>query len=95
LFAAARDNEKECAMASLTQSLPQALRDLRVRPLFVMRLEVPPLFVIGPTPDAFRRIGVIQGGAFEGERLSGVVLNGNDWQAVRTTRAPSSTFGCC
>ena len=70
-------------MASLTQSLPEALKTLRVQPLFVIRLEVPPLFVVGQTPDADRRIGVIQGGAFEGERLSGTVLSGNDWQAVR------------
>lgn len=40
--------------------------------------------VVGLTPNAFRRIGVIQGGAFEGERLSGEVVSGNDWQAVRT-----------
>ena len=45
---------------------------------------VPPLIVIGQTPNAFRRIGVIQGGSFEGERLSGEVVTGNDWQAVRT-----------
>jgi Protein of unknown function (DUF3237) len=33
----------------------------------------------------FRRIGVITGGAFEGDRLSGeVVSGGNDWQSVRT-----------
>jgi hypothetical protein len=70
-------------MSSLTQGLPEALKTLQVRALFVMRLEVPPLFVVGATPDAFRRIGVIQGGLFEGERLSGVVLNGNDWQSVR------------
>jgi hypothetical protein len=70
-------------MSSLTQGLPEALKTLQVRPLFVMSLEVPPLFVVGATPDAFRRIGVIQGGSFEGERLSGVVLNGNDWQSVR------------
>ena len=38
----------------------------------------------GATPNAFRRIGVITGGSFEGERLSGEVLNGgNDWQSVR------------
>ena len=40
--------------------------------------------VVGLTPNAFRRIGVIQGGAFEGERLSGEVVSGNDWQEVRT-----------
>lgn len=70
---------------SLSQSLPEALTSLQTRPLFVMRLNVPPLIVVGATPDAFRRVGVIEGGSFEGERLSGEVLSGgNDWQAVRS-----------
>jgi hypothetical protein len=70
--------------ASLGQGLPEALTSLRTRPLFLLREKVPPLLVVGQTPDAFRRIGVIQGGSFEGERLSGEVVSGNDWQAVRT-----------
>jgi Protein of unknown function (DUF3237) len=68
---------------SLSQ-VPEALKNLRTRPLFVLREQVPPLLVVGQTPNAFRRIGVIQGGSFEGERLSGEVVTGNDWQAVRT-----------
>jgi hypothetical protein len=70
--------------ASLSQSLPESLKGVRTRPLFVLHEQVPPLLVVGQTPDAFRRIGVIQGGSFEGERLSGEVVSGNDWQAVRT-----------
>jgi Protein of unknown function (DUF3237) len=70
--------------SSLTNGLPEALKSLQTRPLFLLRELVPPLLVVGQTPDAFRRIGVIQGGAFEGERLSGEVVSGNDWQAVRT-----------
>jgi hypothetical protein len=69
---------------SLTQDLPDALKTVRTKPLFVLREQVPPLLVVGQTPNAFRRIGVIQGGSFEGERLSGEVVSGNDWQAVRT-----------
>jgi hypothetical protein len=69
---------------SLSQSVPDALKTVRTKPLFVLREQVPPLLVIGQTPNAFRRIGVIQGGSFEGERLSGEVVSGNDWQAVRT-----------
>ena len=69
---------------ALTQNLPESLLSVRTRPLFVLREAVPPLIVIGQTPNAFRRIGVIQGGSFEGERLSGEVVTGNDWQAVRT-----------
>jgi hypothetical protein len=69
---------------SLSELLPEALKSLEARPLFVLREQVPPLLVIGQTPNAFRRVGVIQGGSFEGERLSGEVVSGNDWQAVRT-----------
>jgi hypothetical protein len=69
---------------SLSEALPEALKSLLTKPLFVLREQVPPLLVVGQTPNAFRRIGVIQGGSFEGERLSGEVVTGNDWQAVRT-----------
>jgi hypothetical protein len=67
----------------ITQELPEVLKSVKTSPLFVLREAVPPLIVIGQTPNAFRRIGVIQGGSFEGERLSGEVLTGNDWQSVR------------
>jgi hypothetical protein len=70
--------------SSLIQGLPEVLKGIKTRPLFVLREVVPPLIVIGQTPNAFRRIGVVQGGSFEGERLSGEVVTGNDWQAVRT-----------
>jgi hypothetical protein len=69
---------------SLADGLPEVLKNVRTRPLFVMRLDVRPLIVVGPTPGGYRRIGVVQGGRFEGERLSGEVLDGgNDWQTVR------------
>ena len=49
-----------------------------------MRLDVRKLLIVGATPDAYRRIGVVFGGSFEGERLSGEVLDGgSDWQTVR------------
>ena len=64
--------------------LPETLRSVRSRPLFVMRLDVRPYQIVGGTESAFRRIGVVPGGVFEGERLSGAVLEGgNDWQTVR------------
>jgi hypothetical protein len=69
---------------SLTQELPEVLKSVRTRPLFVLREVVPPLIVVGQTPNAYRRIGVIEGGSFEGDRLSGEVVSGNDWQSVRT-----------
>jgi hypothetical protein len=64
--------------------LPEVLKSVRTRPLFVLRERVPPLIIVGQTPNAFRRVGVVEGGSFEGERLSGEVVTGNDWQAVRT-----------
>jgi Protein of unknown function (DUF3237) len=71
-------------MASLAETLPEALKGVRTRLLFVMRLDVRPLIVVGPTPGGYRRIGIVSGGRFEGERLSGEVLDtGTDWQTVR------------
>jgi hypothetical protein len=65
-------------------SLAGPLQQIRTRPLFVMRLAVRPLQIIGQTPGGLRRIGVVPSGSFEGERLSGDVLEGgNDWQTVR------------
>jgi Protein of unknown function (DUF3237) len=67
-----------------TDVLPDVISSVRARPLFQLREKVPPLYVVGQTPNAFRRIGVITGGSFKGERLSGeVVSGGNDWQDVR------------
>ena len=69
--------------SSLSEGLPESVKRLRTRPLFLLHEQVPPLLVVGQTPNAFRRIGVIQGGSFEAERLSGEVVSGNDWQSVR------------
>jgi hypothetical protein len=63
--------------------LPASLQSVKTRPLFVLREAVPPLLVVGETPNGFRRIGLVQGGSFDGERLSGEVVSGNDWQTVR------------
>ena len=57
-------------------SLPEARRGVRTRPLFVVQLNVRPLQVIGAVPSGVRRIGVVTGGRFEGERLAGEVLEG-------------------
>jgi Protein of unknown function (DUF3237) len=67
----------------LIENLPDALASVKTRPLFVMRLNSR-MQVIGPTSGYTRRVGAVPGGAFEGERLSGEVLDsGNDWQTVR------------
>lgn len=65
-------------------NLPSTLRHVDSRPLFAMRLDVLPIVMIGTTPGANRRIGIVPGGEFEGDRMSGVVLDGGaDWQSVR------------
>jgi hypothetical protein len=69
---------------SLRDGLPDTLHKVQTRPLFVMRLDVRPLQIIGATPGAYRRVGVVPSGVFEGEHLSGQVLDGGvDWQTVR------------
>lgn len=70
---------------SLSDELPDVLREVRTTPLFVMRLDVRPLQIIGATPSAYRRVGVVPSGVFAGEHLSGQVLDGGtDWQNVRS-----------
>jgi hypothetical protein len=69
---------------SLKDRATGVLADPRTRPLFTVKLDVRPLIIVGDTPTAFRRVGVVYGGRFEGERLSGEVLDGgSDWQSVR------------
>ena len=75
-------------MSNLLEELPETLRSVRTAPLFVMRLVVPKVISIGATPGAFRRLGVVSGGTFEGDRLSGEVLDGgNDWLDLRDDRS--------
>jgi hypothetical protein len=71
-------------------NLPEVLKNVRTRPLFVMHLNVRPLVVVGAAPGINRRIGLVSGGSFEGERLSGQVLDGgSDWQGLRTDGSTS------
>jgi hypothetical protein len=73
--------------------LPETVKDVRTRPLFVMHLDVRPLMVVGPTPGANRRIAPVSGGSFAGERLSGQVMDGGvtGRRSVRTA-APRWMF---
>jgi hypothetical protein len=67
------------------EDLPAALKSITLRPLFVIRLDVKPIEIVGQTPGAFRRVGIVPSGSFAGERLSGVVLDGSsDWQTIRS-----------
>jgi Protein of unknown function (DUF3237) len=69
--------------AKLRDRLVEIQRSVRTRPLFTMRLETK-LLAVGATPTTTRRIGIVPGGTFEGERLSGRVLDGgSDWQSIR------------
>src|SRR5579859_4240630 len=65
-------------------ALTESLQSVRTRPLFVMRLDVSPVQLVGKTREGTRRVIPVPGGSFHGERLSGVVLEGgSDWQRVR------------
>jgi len=69
-------------------ALPKTLQFVATKPLFVLRLGVGPLQIVGATPAGYRRIGVVTAGSFEGDRLSGTVLEGgSDWQTVRSDGA--------
>ena len=69
----------------LRNGLPDALNSVRTRPLFAMKLDVQKVQIVGATPGPFRRVGVVAGGRFEGERLSGTIIEGgSDWQTVRS-----------
>ena len=66
--------------------LPPSLQAVQTRPLFAMQLKVR-MQEIGEAPGGHRRIGVVFGGVFQGERLSGEVLDGgSDWLTLRPDR---------
>ncbi len=62
----------------LAEILPPELKELRWKPLLSFFLNINK-----PYDVADRRISTIAGGYFEGERLRGKILFGNDWQVVR------------
>jgi len=69
---------------ALSEILPKEMTELHARPLFILLLDVQPPINVGKTPGVDRRVGVITGGRFEGERLRGTLLpGGSDWQSVR------------
>jgi len=49
-------------MSMAFRELPETLTSVQTRPLFWLHETVPPLYVVGATPDAFRRVGVVVGG---------------------------------
>lgn len=69
----------------LLDELPAALQSVKAAPLFVMRLVVKPMVMVGETPGPTRRIGIVTSGRFAGDRISGEVLDGgSDWQDLRS-----------
>lgn len=58
---------------------------IQTRPLFELTLDVPTITDLGETPAGQRRIAVVRGGRFEGERLRGGVepAPGGDWLLMR------------
>lgn len=62
--------------------------EIRTRHIFTLRLQVSGMQQIGATPGGNRRIGLVAGGSFEGDRLRGTVLPGGaDWLMVRADAA--------
>lgn len=60
------------------------MAEIRTVHLFTMTLAVAGMQTIGATPQGNRRIGLVAGGTFQGERLRGTVLPGGaDWIIVR------------
>lgn len=60
------------------------MAELRTAHLFTLSLAVGGMQAIGATPAGTRRIGLVAGGSFTGERLRGTVLSGGaDWIMVR------------
>jgi hypothetical protein len=63
-------------------NVPKSLTRLEVRPLFAMRLDVSSVQKIGG--NAGTQAAVIAAGSFEGDRLSGRVMDGgSDWLTLR------------
>ncbi|MFD1612092.1 DUF3237 domain-containing protein [Sphingomonas tabacisoli] len=61
---------------------------MNTEPLFELRLSVPVVQAPGGPAGYERRLGLIDGGRFEGENLSGIVLpGGNDLQTIRSDGA--------
>jgi hypothetical protein len=60
------------------------MAEIRTKHLFTMSLDVAGMQPIGATPSGNRRVGLVAGGTFHGERLRGTVLPGGaDWIVVR------------
>jgi len=60
------------------------MSEIRTEPLFQIAITVPEIQEVGDTPLGRRRVALVTGGTFEGERLKGKVLGGGgDWLLLR------------
>ncbi len=74
--------------ADFDDKLPDALKTVSTRPLFVVHLPVHQTYDLAVTPMTHRKVGMVAAGTFAGARLSGEVLDGgNDWQCLRADGA--------
>ena len=62
------------------------MQELRSRSLFTITMKLPPTLEMGATPAGTRRVFIVAGGTFAGDRLRGEVLpeGGSDLLLVRT-----------
>jgi hypothetical protein len=64
------------------------MAEIRTAHLMTLTLQVSGMQAVGATPNGNRRIGLVAGGTFQGERLRGTVLPGGaDWIIVRPDAA--------
>ena len=64
------------------------MAEIRTAHLMTLTLSVGGMQSVGATPNGNRRIGLVAGGSFQGERLRGTVLPGGaDWIVVRSDGA--------
>jgi hypothetical protein len=66
----------------------ERMAEIRTAHLMTLTLSVGGMQSVGATPNGNRRIGLVSGGSFQGERLRGSVLPGGaDWIVVRSDGA--------
>lgn len=79
LFAQAR-RQAPTTVSSTAPSRPNvptrgiAMTELKSRPLFTIKMKLPPTLELGNTPAGNRRVFTVSGGEFIGDRLRGQVL---------------------
>jgi hypothetical protein len=60
------------------------MAEIKTKPLMSLKLQVSGMQAIGAAPGGDRRVGLVAGGTFSGERLNGTVLPGGaDWIITR------------